>query len=152
MQLTNDLSVWKWTPKKDGERVSCGESCYVKGWLNGNRSYVFRAQPRENGVQKSFWVTIGRRAAGKGETRLGVEPSLSEARMAAMFLRQAITSGDYTVDHVKKVIGTGYAVMELSEALKTANEIKNDPVQQLHRYIQSAPFANRPVCMSFCAN
>ena len=134
MQLTNDLSVRKWKPKKDGERVSCGESCYVKGWLNGNRSFVFRAQPRENGVQKTFWITIGRPSAGKGETRLGAELSLSEARMAAMFLRQAITSGDYTVDQVKKVIGTGCAVMELSEALKTADEIKIDPVQQLHRY------------------
>ena len=77
---------------------------------------------------------MGRPSAGKGETRLGAELSLSEARMAAMFLRQAITSGDYTVDQVKKVIGTGCAVMELSEALKTADEIKIDPVQQLHRY------------------
>ena len=25
MKLTNDLSVRKWKPKKDGERVSCGE-------------------------------------------------------------------------------------------------------------------------------
>ena len=70
MQLTNDLPVRKWKPKKDGERVSCGESCYVKGWLNGNRSYVFRAQPRENGVQKTFWITIGRPSAGKAKQGL----------------------------------------------------------------------------------
>ena len=134
MQLTTDLSIRKWKPKKDGERVSCGDSCYVKGWLNGNRSFVFRAQPRENGVQKTYWVTIGRPNTDKGETQLGAELSLSEARMAAMFLRQAIVSGDYTVAQVKRVIATGCAVMELSEALKSADDIKIDPVQKLHSY------------------
>ena len=52
MQLTADLSIRKWKPKKDGERVSCCDSCYLKGWPNGNRSFVFRAQPRANAVHR----------------------------------------------------------------------------------------------------
>ena len=47
-----------------------------------------------------------------------------------MFLRQAITSGEHTVAKVKKVIAMRCAVMELSEALKTADDIKIDPVKR----------------------
>ena len=54
--------------------------------------------------------------------------------MAAMYLSQAIGSGEHTVKQVRKVIATGYAVMELSEALKATDDIKIDPVQKLHSY------------------
>ena len=134
MQLTTDILVRKWKPRKDRDRVSCGDSLYLQGKLNGFRAYVFRAQPTEHGVKKTYWITIGRPNTGKGQTRLGAELTLSEARMAAMFLRQAITCGEHTVAQVKKVISTGCAVMELSEALKTADNITIDPVQRLHSY------------------
>ena len=51
-----------------------------------------------------------------------------------MFLSQAIVSGDPTVAQVKKVIATGCAVMERSEALKAADDIRIDTVQKLHSY------------------
>ena len=54
--------------------------------------------------------------------------------MAAMYLRQAIVSGEHTVKQVRKVIATEYAVMELSQALKATDDIKIDPVQKLHSY------------------
>ena len=134
MQLTTDLLVRKWKPKHEGERVSCGSSVYIQGYSNGKRAFVFRAQPTVEGVKKSYWVTLGEPSSGKGETKLGAGLSLNEARTAAMFLRQAITSGEHTVAKVKKVIATRCAVMELSEALKTADDIKIDPVKQLHSY------------------
>ena len=107
--------------KNDGEGFSVGDSCYVKGWLNDNRSFVFCARPRENGVQKSYWFTIGRPCKGKGETRLGAGLSLNEAQMAAMFLSQAIVSGENIIARVKNVIANECAVMKLSEALIGAN-------------------------------
>ena len=134
MQLTTDLLVRKWKPKKDAERVSCGDSLYLLGKNNGYRSYLFRAQPTENGIKKSYWVTIGRPAENPEKTEVGGELSLGEARMAAMFLREAIKSGDYTVAQVKKVIAKRCKVMELNEALKNADKIKIDPVVQLHSY------------------
>ena len=134
MQLTTDILVRKWKPKHEGERASCGSSVYIQGYSNGKRAFVFRAQPTVDGVKKSYWVTLGEPSSGKGETKLGASLSLNEARTAAMFLRQAITSGEHSVAKVKKVIATRCAVMELSEALKTADNIKIDPVKQLHSY------------------
>ena len=134
MQLTTDLLVKKWKPKKNTDRVSCGDSLYLLGKHNGYRSYLFRAQPTENGIKKDYWVTIGRPAENLGNTEVGGELSLSEARMAAMFLREAIKSGDYTVSQVKKVIDKRCKVMELNEALKNADKIKIDPVVQMHSY------------------
>ena len=54
--------------------------------------------------------------------------------MAAMYLSQTIVSGEHTVKQVRKVIATGYAVMELSEALKAADDIRIDPAQKWHSY------------------
>lgn len=51
-----------------------------------------------------------------------------------MFLCQAIVSGEHRDAEVKEVIATGCAVMELSKALKAADDIKIDPAQKLHSY------------------
>ena len=110
--------------KNDDEGFSVGDSCYVKGWLNDNRSFVFRAQPIENGVQKSYWFTIGRPGTGKGETRLGASLSLSEAQMAAMFLRQTIVSGENTIARVKNVIANECTVMKLLKQLTKSKLIQ----------------------------
>ena len=134
MQLTTDLSVRKWKPSKDGERVSCGSSLYVQGSTNGKRAYVFRAQPTENGKQKTYWVTLGQPATSGVETAVGGELTLDEARMAALFFREAIKSGNHTVAQVKKVITKRCKVMELNDALNDADKIKIDPVVQLHSY------------------
>ena len=76
MQLTTDLSVRKWKPSSEGERVSCGSSVYVQGYSNGKRAYVFRAQPTENGKQKTYWVTLGQPATSGVETTVGGELDL----------------------------------------------------------------------------
>lgn len=134
MQLTTDLSVRKWKPSKDGERVSCGSSLYVQGSTKGKRAYVFRAQPTENGKQKSYWVTLGQPVTSGLETAVGGELTLDEARMAALFFREAIKSGNHTVAQVKKVITKRCKVMELNDALNDADRINIDPVVQLHSY------------------
>ena len=54
MKLTTDLSVRKWKPRTEGERVSCGDSLYLQGYSNGTRAYIFRAQPIVDGKQKSL--------------------------------------------------------------------------------------------------
>ena len=134
MQLTTDLSVRKWKPTSEGERASCGSSVYVQGYFNGKRAYVFRAQPTIDGVKKSFWVTLGQPAISGAETAVGGELTLDEARMAALFFKKVIQSGELTVHKVRKVIDKGCSVMELSNAVKTVDHIKIDPVVQLHSY------------------
>ena len=134
MQLTTDLSVRKWKPTSEGERASCGSSVYVQGYSNGKRAYVFRAQPTENGKQKTYWVTLGQPATSGVETAVGGELTLDEARMAALFFKKVIQSGDLTVHKVRKLIDKGCSVMELSTAVKTVDQIKIDPVVELHSY------------------
>jgi len=134
MQLTTDLSVRKWKPSTNGERASCGSSVYVQGFLNGKRAYVFRAQPLEDGKQKSYWVTLGQPATSGVETAIGGELTLDEARMAALFFKKVIQSGDLTVHKVRKLIDKGCSVLELSTAVKTVDQIKIDPVVEMHSY------------------
>ena len=134
MQLKTDLAVRKWKPKKNRERVSCGSSLYLKGFLSGARSYVFRAQPIENGVQKSYWVTIGHPATSGAETSVGGELTLEEARLTAHHFKTAIKKGTLTVHKAKKVIEKGCAVLDIANAINTVDQIKIDPVVQLHSY------------------
>lgn len=107
--------------QKDAERISFAYNRYVKGWLNGNRSFVFRAQPGERSTQKTYLVTFDRLGTCKGKTWLGAELSLSEAQIAAMYLRQAIISDEHTVAQVKKVMSEMSAVTVQAETLQHAD-------------------------------
>ena len=102
MQLTTDLLVRKWKPKHKGESASCGSSVNLQGFTNGQRTFVFRAQPILDGIKKSYRLTLGKPSNSKSETKLGAGLTSNEASTAAMFLPQAIASGDYNVSQVKK--------------------------------------------------
>jgi len=118
MKLTTDLSVRKWKPKTEGERASCGDSLYLQGYSNGTRAYIFRAQPIVDGKQKSFWVKIGKPAQSNEPSIVGKQLSLANAKMAVLFLKEAINSGELTVAEARKVIDKGHNVLELSSALQ----------------------------------
>ena len=134
MKLTTDLSVHKWTPKTEGERASCGDSLYLQGYSNGTRAYIFRAQPIVDGKQKSFWVKIGKPAQSNEPSIVGKQLTLANAKMAVLFLRGAISSGELTVAEARKVIDKGHNVLELSSALQERDLGVVETTQRLHRY------------------
>ena len=134
MKLTTDLSVRKWKPKTEGERASCGDSLYLQGYSNGTRAYIFRAQPIVDGKQKSFWVKLGKPAQSNGPSIVGKQLSLANAKMAVLFLKEAINSGELTVAEARKVIDKGHNVLELSSALQDRDVTAVEPTQRLHRY------------------
>ena len=62
--LNTDVQVRKWKAEKSGDRASCGQNLYLRGWHDGTKALEFRT--------KSGWVT------------LGSYPSLSLAEARAM--------------------------------------------------------------------
>ena len=49
--LNTDIQVRKWKATKSGDRATCGQSLYLRGWDDGTKAFEFRT--------KSGWVTLG---------------------------------------------------------------------------------------------
>ena len=84
--LNTDVQVRKWKAEKSGDRASCGQSLYLRGWDDGTKALEFRA--------KSSWVTLGSYPT----------LSLAEARAMVPVCKRLLKDNVATVESLKAMV------------------------------------------------
>ena len=105
MQLSTDIQVKRWQPKKNAARISCGQNLMVQGFKNGSKSWVFRLQYREAEKQKSAYLTLGHtsdRSSNGGV--VGAALTLAEAREVATQASGLLKRGNATISQIRQAI------------------------------------------------
>ena len=102
--LNTDLQIKRWKPAKSGERQTCGQSLYIRGWSDGTKAFEFRVS--------GSWVTLGRYPA----------LSLAEARAMIPVCKSLIKDGIATIETLKSLVTRTQKAHELHElAYRAAN-------------------------------
>ena len=102
--LNTDLQIKRWKPAKSGERQTCGQSLYIRGWSDGTKAFEFRVS--------GSWVTLGRYPA----------LSFAEARAMIPVCKSLIKDGVATTETLKSLLTRTQKAHELHElANRTAN-------------------------------
>ena len=105
MQLSTDIQVKRWQPKKNAARISCGQNLMVQGFKNGSKSWVFRLQYRETGKQKSAYLTLGHTSDRSNNGGVvGAAPTLAEAREVATRASGLLKRGKATISQIRQAI------------------------------------------------
>lgn len=105
MQLSTDIQVKRWQPKKNAARISCGQNLMVQGFKNGSKSWVFRLQYREAGKQKSAYLTLGHTSDRSNNGGVvGAALTLAEAREVATRASGLLKRGKATISQIRQAI------------------------------------------------
>lgn len=104
--LNTDLQIKRWKPAKSGERETCGQSLYIRGWSDGTKAFEFRVS--------GSWVTLGRYPA----------LSFAEARAMIPVCKSLIKDGVATTETLKSLVTRTQKAHELQEL---ANRAVNAP-------------------------
>lgn len=112
--LNTDVQVRKWKATKSGDRTSCGQSLYLRGWDDGTKTLEFRT--------KSGWVT------------LGSYPSLSlaEARAMVPVCKQLLKDNVATLESLKALITRVNTAHDLG--LLAARNVNDDNVSKMQTF------------------
>lgn len=95
--LTTDLQIKRWKPTKSGERKTCGQSLYLRGWSDGTKAFEFRVS--------NSWITLGRYPA----------LSFAEARAMIPVCKSLIKDGVVTTETLKSLVTRTQKAHELHE-------------------------------------
>jgi len=103
--LNTDIQVRKWKAENSGDRTSCGQSLYLRGWDDGTKVLEFRT--------KAGWVTLG------SYPRL----SLAEARAMVPVCKQLLKDNVTTTEGLRALATRVSTAHDLSLlAARNAND------------------------------
>ena len=95
--LKTDLQIRKWKPTNGTDRVSCGNSLYLRGFNNGTKTFQFRV--------KGKWLNLG------SYPTLSFEQARAMVPVCKRLLKDKLT----TLDSLKGMISRVATVHELDQ-------------------------------------